>query len=215
MVYCISDLHGDIEKFQAMLKRIHFRDEDTLYVLGDVIDRKPNGVEILKIIMNAANIHMLLGNHEQMCIATLGPLNVLGARSLWEQNGGHSTFQELVHFCTAEEKNGIIAFLMNLPTFIEIEVEGQKFHLVHGYPGNTVNDRLWGRPDFDLVAGPLEEQIVIIGHTPTNYLQETNSTHYEIWCRPGIIDIDCGCGHNDPKCRLACLYLNTMDVFYI
>ena len=39
MVYCISDIHGDYARFQQMLHTIGFSDEDTLYIIGDVIDR--------------------------------------------------------------------------------------------------------------------------------------------------------------------------------
>ena len=46
MTYCLSDIHGEILKWQDMLKLIQFSDEDTMYVLGDVIDRNPHGIEI-------------------------------------------------------------------------------------------------------------------------------------------------------------------------
>ncbi|WP_419013019.1 metallophosphoesterase [Dysosmobacter sp.] len=34
----MSDIHGDLDRFQKMLKEIAFSDADVLYVLGDVID---------------------------------------------------------------------------------------------------------------------------------------------------------------------------------
>ncbi len=38
----ISDLHGHYDKYRAMLTEIQFKSTDTLYVLGDVIDRGPD-----------------------------------------------------------------------------------------------------------------------------------------------------------------------------
>ena len=38
-IYCISDIHGKRDAFYEMLKKINFKEEDHLYVLGDVIDR--------------------------------------------------------------------------------------------------------------------------------------------------------------------------------
>ena len=35
-VYCVSDIHGDLERFEKLLEKINFSDEDTMYV----IDRK-------------------------------------------------------------------------------------------------------------------------------------------------------------------------------
>ena len=40
MTYCISDIHGCYDEFMALLEKIAFNPAaDTLYVLGDVIDR--------------------------------------------------------------------------------------------------------------------------------------------------------------------------------
>lgn len=51
MIYVMSDLHGDFNKFTSMLNLIKFKQEDTLYVLGDVIDRGYKGIEILQHII--------------------------------------------------------------------------------------------------------------------------------------------------------------------
>lgn len=38
MIYCISDIHGQYKQYKKMLECIDLKEEDTLYVLGDVID---------------------------------------------------------------------------------------------------------------------------------------------------------------------------------
>ncbi len=53
--------------------KIHFSAQDTLYILGDVVDRGPHGVEILQEIMRTPNMKMLLGNHEFMCLRYFAP----------------------------------------------------------------------------------------------------------------------------------------------
>ena len=97
MIYCMSDIHGELDRFKAMLDLINFSSDDTLYIIGDVIDRHPGGVEILKIIKDTPNMFMLLGNHEQMCLDTLGPNSVYGSRRLWLENGGSNTYRELLY----------------------------------------------------------------------------------------------------------------------
>ena len=82
MIYCVSDIHGDLDKLERMMELIRFSDADHLYIIGDVIDRGVMGVDILRWIMVAPNMTMLLGNHEQMCLDTLGPKNEFGARDL-------------------------------------------------------------------------------------------------------------------------------------
>ena len=42
---------------------------DTLFVLGDVIDRNPDGIEILKDLLARKNVELFLGNHEWFSIA--------------------------------------------------------------------------------------------------------------------------------------------------
>ena len=47
-----------------MLEKIGFNDGDTLYFLGDAVDRGPDGVKILLDMMARKNVVPLLGNHE-------------------------------------------------------------------------------------------------------------------------------------------------------
>ena len=47
MLYAMSDLHGEYQKYLAMLEKIKFNQEDTLYLLGDLVDRGPEPVKIL------------------------------------------------------------------------------------------------------------------------------------------------------------------------
>ena len=70
MQYVCSDLHGfAIDKFKLMLERVGFNDSDFLWVLGDVIDRGPDGIKILKWLMAQPNAQLILGNHEAMLLA--------------------------------------------------------------------------------------------------------------------------------------------------
>ena len=38
MIYVVSDLHGCLEDWLLLLDRIHFREQDTMFVLGDCVD---------------------------------------------------------------------------------------------------------------------------------------------------------------------------------
>jgi len=216
MIYCISDIHGEYDRYLAMLGLIDFSDQDHLYVLGDVIDRKPGGIDILMDIMSRGNVTLLLGNHEEMMLATLGSNNIAGARQLWQQNGGSCTYRDLLYHRTQTERKAILQFVQALPDHLDIEVGGRKFHLVHAYPGSTREVRLWERPAPDTPA-PLPGTTVIIGHTPTCFLNGDDlldPTPFRIWYGDGIIDIDCGCGNQTGKRRLACLRLDDMAEFY-
>ena len=69
--YVVADIHGEADRFHAMLEKIRFSDEDTLYIIGDVIDRGPDGIKLLQEIIHTPNMVMLLGNHEYMMLQYL------------------------------------------------------------------------------------------------------------------------------------------------
>ncbi len=217
--YCMSDIHGDFNRYQKMLELIHFSEQDTLYILGDVIDRNPNGVAILLDIIDRKNVHMLLGNHELMCMRVFDPLYDIEAHQLWKLNGGSRTYADLKYKRTAVERGNVLRFLRRLPDYLDIKVNGQAFHLVHGYPSEFPFHRLWDRPEPD-APSPFEDKLTIVGHTPTIFLtkkdfSDMEDEHLRIWYGKGIIDIDCGCGNKEEWVRLACLRLDDMVEFYV
>ena len=71
MIYVLSDIHGRDDRFNSILKQIHLRSSDHLYILGDVIDRNDRGIRLLRRISRAKNMTMLLGNHEYMMSTAL------------------------------------------------------------------------------------------------------------------------------------------------
>lgn len=44
MKYVVSDIHGCYDKYRELLKVLALSYDDTLYILGDVIDRGSGGV---------------------------------------------------------------------------------------------------------------------------------------------------------------------------
>ena len=64
--YVMSDLHGCFGSFMRMLKKIRFKDSDTLVLAGDYMDRGSQNYEMLEWLVNRPdNVIMLLGNHDK------------------------------------------------------------------------------------------------------------------------------------------------------
>ena len=220
MVYVMSDLHGEILRWQDMLKKIQFSDSDTLYVLGDCMDRNPHGVEIMLDIMSRPNVKYIQGNHDIMCLDTFWSNNDFDARRLWKQNGGGNTYRTLVYKTPTEDRLRLLRFIQESPDHVEITVNGRDFYLVHGNVGENKYDRIWGRPEPPPKEPPIPGKTVIVGHTCTYYMNlyvdgYDENAPFEIFYAPGLIDIDCGCGHNSELRRLACLRLEDMREFYV
>lgn len=223
--YVMSDIHGEADRFHAMLEKIHFSADDTLYILGDVIDRGPDGIPLLREIMAAPNMVMLLGNHEYMMLDYLKPDHDTIAIRRWNRNGNRPTLDAYLKL-KAREQQEILDYLKSLPTHLELEINGKRFYLVHGFPGENVHDEVWCRPEMD-TPKPIPGCQIIIGHTPVlslikpedekvRYAMELESRgeHLRICHADGFIDIDCGCGHSYPIKALACIRMEDMVESY-
>lgn len=223
--YVLADIHGEADRFYAMLEQIRFSDFDTLYILGDVVDRGPDGVRLLQEIMNIPNAVMLLGNHEYMMLQFFGPEATDVEISRWNRNRNAPTLAAYLQLRSAEQLR-ILNFLMELPSHLEVTVNGRNFYLVHAFPGGNVHDEVWYRPEVN-VPNPKPGYRVIIGHTKVLSLikpeekraqfaadLESRGEHLRIYHGPGFIDIDCGCGYSMPIRALACLRLEDMMEFY-
>ena len=70
--FAIADIHGCALTFMALLTLIDLRSRDTLFILGDSIDRGPGSKEILDVLLrltgNGYDIRVLRGNHEDMVL---------------------------------------------------------------------------------------------------------------------------------------------------
>lgn len=240
-VYVMSDVHGLKDRYDRMLKELPLKDSDVLYVLGDVIDRGPDGILILQDIMSRDNVKMLLGNHEYMMLQYYQVLEdnevdlyeKMVILDRWQRNHCQVT-QAQFNCLPKQEQKEILAFIEDLPlAYGDVEVNGSKYYLVHGcavpdfHEGCvkakdlvntdvTIEDFVWERVEEDRKF--FEDRCVILGHTPTLYLQANKP--YMIWSAnlpikvAHLINIDCGCAANNAYTQLAVLRLDDRKVFY-
>lgn len=232
MVYVLSDIHGNLNRYNSIIEQINLQETDILYILGDVIDRYPDGIKILREIIKKDNVKMLLGNHEYMMLEALDPLGSVDeweykrSLSLWYRNGGNVTHNYLKHI-RKEIRQEVFDYLRNLPINLKVEVNDKNYLLVHGSPMENYSwiyreyetkekFAVWERwQPTDAIP---EGYTLIFGHTPTIHFQDNDPL--EIWQGENAIGIDCGCGF--PKSqfkgetigRLACIRLDDMKVFY-
>lgn len=231
MIYVLSDIHGNQRRFTSIMEQIRLRPEDTLYVLGDVIDRHPGGLRILRRLMAMKNVKMLLGNHEYMMLRALGfPYDDYAddgnAIAHWYRNGGKVTHDHLKRLRKTVRAE-ILAFLRALPLSYDIEVGGVSYKLVHGAPietfdgdpkyKNPTHYAVWKR--WETGDAPCGDYTMVFGHTPTRYYQD--NVPMEVWADERRIGIDCGSGYPEEESeplsrygRLACLRLDDGMIFY-
>lgn len=218
MKYVISDIHGCFDKFIEMLDLINFKDTDTLYILGDIVDRGDNSLDIIRYIKKRNNIILLMGNHEALMISSYKDETNF---PLWMHNGGINTFNQLSNI-DDNELISILNYLKELP-LVEIVDNYILCHAGLYLPDNheemSINEilelqndeyLLWDR-DFIKSDKYIKDYIVIVGHTPTISISDSNS----ILKKEGKILIDCGAVFAKHQGRLSCLCLDNMEEFYI
>lgn len=232
MIYVMSDIHGMYDKYIEMMDLIDLKETDTLYILGDIIDRGVNSMKILQDMMKRSNVFGIFGNHELMMadcfnIITQEITNEfldsfdeekLMKLSDWMNNGAFQTIQEFKKLSKEEQKD-IIEFLMEFTAYEEVEVKGRYYLLVHAGLGNfskdksldeyDVNDFVWERPDWNEPYFDDADKFVVVGHTPTLAI----IGKAEIFRKNNFIAIDCGACYEEGL--LGCLCLDTMEEFYV
>ncbi len=235
MIYVCSDIHGRYDKYQALPEAVSLKDSDTLYVLGDVIDRGPDGVKILLDMMVRPNVIPILGNHEfvaamglpwlmaEITDASIESLTEaqLAAAQAWIANGGTPTLEALKGLSRSRRQD-ILDYIQDMDLYAQIEAGGRTFVLTHAGLGHfapdkpladyTLEDLLFARPTPESVYWP--DKTLIFGHTPTRILWPAagKPPKDEMFHGTGFIDIDCGCSFHG---RLGCLCLDTMEEFYV
>ncbi len=194
MTYVISDLHGyRIEKLKELLEKANFNENDYLYILGDVIDRNGDGgIGVLQWLIKQPNAELIMGNHEAMLLACdfifenvtdafLEDFDEKKNRLLINYlfNGGGVTLRNLAKL-DVEARYKIVDYLRSCPLYKEVNVNGEKYILVHAGLDNfspdkkindySANELLWAEPElndeyYDYIH-------TVFGHTPTHLFGE-------------------------------------------
>ena len=179
-IYACSDIHGQYEKYMKLWDIV--TDEDELFIIGDVIDRGPDGMRILTDVMERENITFILGNHECMMYHALFKMDDTEDESndymdtydadrwfeIWTQdnNGGMKTYKDFdANYRKSEDK--IAEFLERCPVMADATARGKKYVFAHGMPdmdrlgekayekvlrGKGIDPIVWDSP-FDILKG--------------------------------------------------------------
>ena len=225
-IYVCSDLHGNYNFYKAITREL--KENDRLYVLGDVIDRGKDGIKILQDVIKRkekGQVEFLVGNHELMMVQSLF-LNNEKVRNDWliDGNGGKETLEEF-NKLDVNEQNKMKEFLLNSYVYKNIKINNKPVHLVHAKSiqdkeennektlgemikegnENKIHEALWSRDPDKSIASPHPQSarpgvFTVIGHSPT----DDNKVNY----KDDYMDIDCGGGYN--YCSLVNLTKGTV-----
>lgn len=234
MIYVTADLHGYLDAWKRLLKKIHFTENDTMFVLGDLVDCGPDPMGLVCELMTYANVFPVLGNHDlrfARCVRPLPPeataenfMSFLNAEqqaelAAWVRDGGQTTLSGFLAL-DEEEREAVLDYISEMTLYEEAEADGVSFVLTHsGIDGFAPDKELDDYPMeafLNAVPRPGDEyfadKTVIVGHIPTYQLDEDMAG--KILDDGAIIYIDCGASHPDEGGRLGCLRLDDFEEFY-
>lgn len=233
MIYVVSDIHGKYDKYMELLEKIKLSADDTLYVLGDVVDRGEKPIEILHDMMKRPNVFPLIGNHDYVaalvlkrlsCEITEESISALDNDTLdilydWLKDGGETTLDGFLKLSPIERQK-VLDYLGEFELYAEVAAGGNEYLLVHGGLGNyshekglceyNLDELLTFRTDYSkpLFSG---NKYLVTGHTPTQKIPE-NLNPGKIYRANNHIAIDCGAVFGG---SLAAICLDTGEEFYV
>ena len=229
MHYVIADIHGCRKQFLELLEKIKFSENDTLYILGDVLDRGFDPIGTLQDLMSYDNIVFILGNHDYAfyCWVEKLGLELLNFQdeddrwdfNSWLKDGGLPTMDSFLELAD-KDKYKIIDYLKNASTYEEIGCNGKKYILVHagiaGFQENKLlhdyscSDFVYSSTDYRKRYFSDENTILVTGHMPTPNIRTDRKP--EVYFGNGHIGMDCGCVFGG---KLAAYCFETEEVIYV
>ncbi len=205
----IGDVHGHYDGLCHLLEFCNLTSEDSLYFLGDAIDRGPKSAQVVKLIREN-QYPCLMGNHEVMLLQAFndGDLDEMALRH-WLPSGGDTTLQS---YGDAGIPQDDIDWFASLPSYLDL---GDVF-LVHAGvdPFQSLekqnNDQFcWIREKFfSSQFAYFPDKTIITGHTITFTLPGIRPG--EIAQGPGWIDIETGAYHRKSGWMTALDVSNSM-----
>ena len=218
MIYAVSDIHGCYRQYKEVLEKIAFSDEDTLYVLGDVLDRGSEPLRVLEDMAGRYNVISIIGNHEYIALSVLKSLmeeitednynkvlnqEFMESYSHWLSDGGQVTLDQF-RTLNADDREFLLDYLEEFQLYEEFLLNGNRYVLVHADIAENEKDRpldqygiadlIFTQADYDKVYS--DSYYLVTGHTPTFGIGEDYAG--KIYRKNSHIAIDCGCVYGGP-----------------
>ena len=227
MIYVMSDLHGRYDLYRKMLERIKLSADDTLYILGDFVDRGPDGFKMIFDMSERKNIVPIMGNHDLIAETLLRGFfdeairddDMEGSLQTWFMDGGGDTYTEF-RALSRDEQRLALGLMDEFRNYATVTVGDMRYILCHaGIDGYVLGKPLaqynimnfaFGREDYSRPKIGSPTVRLVTGHTPTVAIE--GAERGRIFRSHDHIAIDCGAvfGYG-----LGCLCLDTNEEFYV
>ena len=215
-----------------MLKKLNISDEnDSLFLLGNIIGYGKDGLKILCDMMYRTNVYSVLGLHEYYARAIFPKILEAGAvdeclsvlsddaKELfgkWLKNGGYAAVEAFLAL-ESEERESVIDFLSEFAPFEELELNGKDFVLASAGIRNFEEGKaLEDYDEADFVLQPADyskvyfkDKFLITALVPTEKIPGASAGR--VYSGKKHLALNCSVGTAG---RLCAVCLDTMKVYY-
>jgi serine/threonine protein phosphatase 1 len=216
--FAATDLHGCLRTFRYLVEQeLHLRPNDTLYLLGDYVNKGPDSRGVLDYIMQLQGfgyqVQCLRGNHEQELLATIhGTPN---ANHMWKLEAERE--MTLASFGVTQATDipaqyaqwmAALPLTLELPDFVLVHA-GFDFTLPPTAMRQDTQSMLYTK-SFVFDPSRLAGKRLLHGHVPT----PVADVQKKVAAKAGAIGLDTGCAFlQNPELRhLAALDLDSWQL---
>ncbi len=153
----ISDVHSNLEAFEAVLQEIEKQQIDKIYCCGDVVGYGASPSKCLKLIREF-HIPSVMGNHDLAVVThNVTWFNINAAKSI------------LLTIDDLEEND--VKFILKFPERNEVVVKDHRILMVHGSPRNPIWEYVhptYVNSDF---VKDIYFDVIVMGHTHVPFVK--------------------------------------------
>ena len=139
----VGDIHGQYERLREALDKASFNpDDDILYSTGDISDRGPGMVELIRYLMSLDDYRPVLGNHD---LWLRDYLTSDSRPAVWViGNGGRETIGQFDYHSVSENEKERMGMWLSRAPYVRIE---DKYIITHGGIPKG-----WGMKELEAIA---------------------------------------------------------------
>jgi serine/threonine protein phosphatase 1 len=211
----ISDIHGCLKTFEALLDKVAFTQSDQLFLLGDFVDRGPDTKGVIDLVWKMQkegyDVHCLRGNHEQMILDNLEA----GVMSKYYCD------QALLKSFDADDLTQIPAKYLKWMDELPYYLETEGCFLVHAgidftidNPLDNTYDMMWLRYWYEYLDREwLGNRVIVHGHTPLG--TESIEKRLKGLAAFPIMNVDNGCVFTSRDLGQLCAFdMTNRELFF-
>lgn len=184
--YVFSDVHGHYKTLERLFDRVSPADDDKIFMLGDMIDRGPDAVGVMRFCRNLQDkgATVLMGNHEDLMLSFFDDPHSGDNYVNWAINGGLKTASGLEKL-PEEEIDELMEWARALPLCAYARVGERLYFFSHA----GINPARSWEPLVSDESAPDADRVAALAASQSS--EDLVWVRYEFWGHPtGLVGPD-------------------------